>query len=206
MFEKALRDALALDVPYTHQEQRGILKKLKPSPVPAAVLILFAFDGDVPFVLYMLRTETVLTHKGQISFPGGVSDYADGGNPVVTALRETHEEVGISPSLVRTLGEMPTLLTVTGYEISPIVGIALVPLRELALKIDPREVAEVIWVRMDELTSSGTYREELLSYGGVSYPIDVYLVKDSSEQGSHRIWGATGSITKNLLDRLAVLG
>jgi 8-oxo-dGTP pyrophosphatase MutT (NUDIX family) len=203
--QKKLKAALALDLPYSHQDQRMLLEKLKPNPVPAAVLILFALDGEVPFVLYMLRTQTVLAHKGQISFPGGVTDPEDEGNPNRTALRETYEEVGIDPTRVQALGELPPLLTVTGFEIRPVVGITDVPLRELELKINPAEVAEVLWVGLDELMLPETYRHETLVHDGISFLIDVYLIRELNERRSHRIWGATGSITKNLVDRLNTL-
>src|SRR5689334_659749 len=104
-FEKRLRHALALDFPYPDEYHRKVLERPKENLRPAAVLLLFAMDHAVenktPALLYILRTETVLTHKGQISFPGGHCDPEDQGNPISTALRETYEEVGVLPENIQ---------------------------------------------------------------------------------------------------------
>src|SRR6478672_3546732 len=82
-FEKRLLHALALDFPYPDEDQRKMLERRTENLRPAAVLLLFAMDraieNEAPALLYILRTETVLTHKGQISFPGGSCDPEDQG-------------------------------------------------------------------------------------------------------------------------------
>src|SRR5262245_38286134 len=69
----------------------------------AAVLVPLIDVGEECTLLFTKRTETVETHKGQISFPGGVVDGTDL-DPVHTALRETHEEIGIPAGSIETLG------------------------------------------------------------------------------------------------------
>jgi 8-oxo-dGTP pyrophosphatase MutT (NUDIX family) len=205
-FEKVLTSALKMEFPYVDRAPRNL------EPTPAAVLLLFGYHPDRrgPSLLYIRRTESVATHKGQMAFPGGLCEAQDevlqmegeGLNLcrfAVTALRETEEEVGISRSLVRVLGQMPTLITVTGYLIQPVVGVLKPYLNEISLILDADEIAEAIWIPLETLLHPDTYRRETIAVGDVRYPIDVFQVNH------HRIWGATGSMTKNLLDRLLSL-
>jgi 8-oxo-dGTP pyrophosphatase MutT (NUDIX family) len=88
---------------------------------PAAVLVPLLLDAEVPELLFTRRTDDVETHKGQVSFPGGVCDESDRG-PVDTALRETEEELGIPRRLIDVVGCLPELKTPTGFCITPVVG------------------------------------------------------------------------------------
>ncbi|OFZ18271.1 MAG: hypothetical protein A2X94_07490 [Bdellovibrionales bacterium GWB1_55_8] len=191
-FEDKLRTALALDLPYSE-------RLLHPEGRAAAVLILFGWNRSSPqsgpSILLTRRTELVETHKGQIAFPGGVVDPEDA-DSVAAALRETEEEVGISPASVRVLGELPKLWTVTGFWITPIVGILHPSIGDTTIRISPAEIAEVFWAPLVQLQASDTYREEQFVIGRSSYPIHVYQLQ------GHRVWGATGAMLKNLLDRI----
>ena len=194
-FESRICAALEADLPYAHRASLGGVTS------PAAVLLLFAFDrAQQPSLLFIRRGEEIGPHSGQMAFPGGKAEDLDRSDPVATALRETHEEVGIHSRFVRVLGRLPTIVTPTRYEISPIVGILEAPQHEISIKIDPIEVAETVWIPFSVLLTQGVYGLESMKYGGVSYPIDVFQVNE------YRIWGATGSMTKNLVDRYRLLG
>jgi 8-oxo-dGTP pyrophosphatase MutT (NUDIX family) len=199
-FEALLGEALKLDLPYEDQIQRNALH-LKNQNLqeltPAAVLILWGLSTEAePSLLYIRRTETVLTHKGQIAFPGGRCEEEDLQKAVTTALRETEEEVGIPRNLIRVLGEMPTLMTVTGYLIQPVVGILNTPYSDIQMILDPHETEEVMWISLQMLLHPETYRQEMITHEMTSYPIDVF------QAGKYRIWGATGSMTRNLISRI----
>jgi len=88
---------------------------------PAAVLVPLVLDGGHWQLLFTRRTENVETHRGQVSFPGGRVEAGDA-DPVAAALRETQEEIGVRTEDVRVLGRMDSLLTVTQYLITPVVG------------------------------------------------------------------------------------
>jgi 8-oxo-dGTP pyrophosphatase MutT (NUDIX family) len=185
-----LRDALARELPYAERP---------PSPQGrrAAVLALFGEDEAGGYsLLFTRRTETLETHKGQISFPGGSRDETDP-DDAFTALRETHEEVGIPPAQVEVLGALPALWTVTGFWVTPFVGLLRAPIADLRLEPNPHEIAEVFWAPLARLEDPATYEHEYRQFGAIRYPTHVFTI------AGHRIWGATGAMVKNLLDRLA---
>jgi 8-oxo-dGTP pyrophosphatase MutT (NUDIX family) len=201
VFRERLAAALSRQLPYGEKR-----------PVPdgsrhAGVLLLFGTERDRlkdPRLLITRRTDSVGTHKGEMAFPGGVSEadeIIEGARGLVrTALRETHEEIGIPPSAVTTVGALPELTTITDYRVTPVVGLLREPVEEFPFRLNTNEIAEAFWVRLETLREPGVYRTELVRVGKVDYPIHVYQV------GEHRIWGATGAMIKNLLDRLQALG
>ncbi len=150
-------------------------------------------------LLLTRRSDQLESHRGQIAFPGGMKDPGDDLAPdaaVATALRETFEEVGILPTQVQVVGKLPSLFTLTGFSITPVVGVLSIPKRELELRVNSQEVAEVFWAGVSILLARETYREESFSRGEKAYPIDVFYL------GGHRVWGATGSMIRNLVERL----
>ncbi len=210
-FIRRLEAALALDLPYS-SPQRMIQKKLNftvKAGLPAGVLILLGGSSpdssQNPRVLFTRRTEKVETHKGQIAFPGGVVDPGDrsGENSdglIAAALRETEEEVGISRTRVRVIGRLPALYAVTGFQVTPVIGVLEAPLESIQIKPNPDEIADFFWAPLSVLLSSDTYQLEYYPVGPARYPIHVYQV------GPHRIWGLTGEILKNFLDRWVATG
>lgn len=191
--ERRLAEALKLELPYS---ERPPVQDGK----PAAVLILLgeSRSGELS-LLITRRTERVESHKGQMAFPGGHSEADELGSEggfSRTALRETEEEVGIPGGRVRVHGALPGLWTPTGFWIVPVVGTLLVPVEDMPLALDSHEIAEAFWIPLATLSDPGTYRREFKRIGPVNFPIHVYQV------GEYRIWGATGAMIKNLLDRL----
>lgn len=161
--------------------------------VEAGVLVPVLLHGEEPLLLFTRRTERVETHKGQISFPGGVVD-GDDPNVVATALREMREELGIDPSGVEALGLLDDLATPTGFRITPVVGI----LRERHAYIpNPEEVEEVFEAPLSALLNPDICSSDILVLEGVARQVWSYAY------GSHRIWGATALILRNLLSLVA---
>ena len=189
-FEQKLKAALGMELPYIHRLNWG-----EPQ-AQAAVLVLFGLNQEKdPSLLYIRRAENTGPHSGQMAFPGGKVESFDGGDLIRTALRETDEEVGISAQQVRVLGRLPEIVTPSGFKITPVVGLLEARPEDLVFRIDPLEVAETLWVPFSDLVSVESYRRESIRVGAVDYPIDVFQL------GNYRIWGATGSVTKNLIDR-----
>ncbi|HAR43648.1 MAG TPA: CoA pyrophosphatase [Bdellovibrionales bacterium] len=195
-FERKIQLALKLSVPYS---PRTLGQAVPEVDTPAAVLILFAWEKGKPRLLLTKRTEFVETHKGQYAFPGGRIEDNDRSS-ILAALRETEEEVGVPLIAVRVLGELPGLRTPTGYWITPVIGFLNRVLEQTPLKMSAEETAEAFWVDFGEFSQEGVYSCERFELGSGSFPVHVYQL------GDRRIWGVTGAMLKNLLDRLAEVG
>jgi 8-oxo-dGTP pyrophosphatase MutT (NUDIX family) len=184
--EQRLRDALGASPPKRHAHTGAR---------DAAVLIPVV-GRDEPVLIFTVRTDTLPSHKGQISFPGGSIDPTDV-SAQHTALRETNEEIGIEPATVAIVGELDTFPTyVTGYNVTPVVG--FIEQRPEVVP-NPAEVAEVLWVPLAELNE--TIRSEPgFIHGGSTYPTEAWVWND------HVIWGVTARIIRLFLARLADAG
>ena len=162
------------------------------SLTPAAVtLLLYPKHGEY-CILLNKRTDTVDDHKGEISFPGGRKDPEDK-TLLDTALRETHEEMGISPGDVDILGEIDDVPTNTSYLISTFVGTIPYPYK---FAPSEAEVAEVLEVPISTLMDHDSARDEVRVRDGelvnsVSYSYD-----------GHLIFGATARILSRFLELL----
>jgi len=161
----------------------------------AAVLLPLYEERGESYVLFTRRTDAVEHHKGQISLPGGSEDASDAG-PLATALRETEEELGISPAQVEILGALDDVYTVvSGFVITPFVGVIPHP---IPLRVNPHEIAEVLTVPLATFRDPGSLRMEEREREGEQIQVYFYY------HGRHEIWGATGRIMKDFVD--AVFG
>jgi 8-oxo-dGTP pyrophosphatase MutT (NUDIX family) len=140
-------------------------------------------------VLFTRRSEHLPRHAGEISFPGGIRHDEDP-DLRATALRESHEELGLSGSDVDVLGALPAVHTfVSGILVVPFVGMlrgrpALVP--------HEGEIAAVLEYGLAELDAAErpvSFEREGLTYHGYAY-----------EMGEHTIWGATARILHGMLE------
>lgn len=158
----------------------------------AAVLVPLWPAPDGLRVVLTKRSSHLKHHPGQIAFPGGKVEPEDGG-PVAAALRESREEIGLDPAGVGILGTMPEHETVTGYTVTPVVG--LIP-AGFAPVPEAGEVDEVFAVPFAHLADPGRYRVERRLWRGQwrSY----YVVP----WGPYYIWGATARMLRALADRL----
>lgn len=157
----------------------------------SAVLVPLMEINDRLHVVLTQRRHDMRRHAGEISFPGGRSDPEDV-TPTATALRETDEELGLPPSNVEVLGGLSPVGTfVTNYLIYPVVGWVRRPGEWL---ISPHEVDSVLEFDLGELRA-GYARKRLVRHG-IPFQTDTYTVDD------HVVWGATGRILGELLERL----
>jgi len=161
--------------------------------VQAAVLIPIVARPEGPTVLLTQRAAALRNHSAQIAFPGGRVDAVDG-SPVITALRETEEEVGLSREHVRILGFLDAYLTGTGYRITPVVGLVEPP---FALAINPHEVDTAFEAPLAFLLDPANHRREGREWKG------IYRTYYAMPFGDHYIWGATAGMIRNLYERLA---
>jgi 8-oxo-dGTP pyrophosphatase MutT (NUDIX family) len=159
---------------------------------PASVLLLCDPSTDGVPLLFVLRSEELREHPGQIAFPGGGAESFDS-DVVATALREAGEELGIESSSVEILGLLSTFSTVvSGRWLTPVVGLQRGPIE---FKTDGFEIAE--WFRVDIadlLVAPHTVRE--IERNGMRGRVHYY------EASGRVIWGVTGAILHELLERL----
>jgi 8-oxo-dGTP pyrophosphatase MutT (NUDIX family) len=153
---------------------------------PAAVLVPLVLHPE-PTVLLTLRSADLKAHAGQVSFPGGRLE--DGEDAVTAALREAEEEIGLHTSLPEIVGELPPLLTGTGFLITPVVALLRPP---FALQPDPGEVAEAFEYPLAHVTDPAKPERRSREFRGERREFWVW------PHERHYIWGATASVLVTL--------
>jgi 8-oxo-dGTP pyrophosphatase MutT (NUDIX family) len=175
---------------------RNCLASLKPRKLAggyireAAVLMPVLKRKNEYCLLLTRRTEEVQTHKGQISFPGGMRE----GNEdlVKTALRETFEEVGIEEDRIEVLGRFHDYISIHGFRVTPFAGFLHEP---FTIRPQVTEVAEVLKVPLSAFMDPARLRVEKSARRNESR---VYFYS----YGKHEIWGLTALIIKEFIDAL----
>ncbi len=158
----------------------------------AAVLIGFVERAQGLHVLFTKRARHLKHHPGQISFPGGKLESYDS-TLQATALRETHEEIGISPHLIEIFGQMPELPTISAFNVTPY--LAFID-SSYTLNIDYGEVDDVFEVPVDivldpRFLNSMTFDINQQSHRvfGINYQ-------------NHFIWGMTAQIIQAMQSQI----
>ena len=159
--------------------------------IRAAVLIPLFNDNGEHKILFTKRTDTVETHKGQISFPGGSVEEGDS-TLLDTALREAHEEIGLLQKDVEILGQIDDATTVTSnFIVHPFVGLIPYPYN---FRINSVEVERLIQVPFNIfLSDDPKYKRNSARFEGITYPTPAYLYHGDL------IWGATARILENFM-------
>lgn len=170
---------------------RLITPKAMAAMRPSAVLVPVLLR-DTPSVLMTRRSEALRNHSGQISFPGGRRDESDS-DYAATALREAHEEVGLRPEAVELIGYLDDYPTMSGYRITPVVGLIQPPFEPV---FDQGEVAETFELPLQEVLGPDRFARGLHERDGMQ------LQFFELTYGSYRIWGATAGILWELRQRV----
>lgn len=157
--------------------------------VSAVIVALGSYaDSDRLDLVMTKRTQKVLTHKGQISFPGGVKEDADE-SILKTALRESQEELGISPEHIEVLGRLPAVTThTTNLLIFPFVGLVKLPYE---FKISEDEVERVLYLPLDRVLKEGLPARQV-NVGAFKIP------SIGIEHDGELIWGASARMIEEL--------
>jgi 8-oxo-dGTP pyrophosphatase MutT (NUDIX family) len=160
----------------------------------AAVLLPLFVHNDELSLLFIQRANTLRAHSGEMAFPGGSQDPTDA-SPVMTALREAHEEIGLEAERAQVLGLLPPVFTVvSNFIITPVV--AYLPWGPGELQLQRSEVTEVVLAPLKELANPVIARHEQWTRGGVTRTVYFY------DYGPYCIWGATGRMLNTLLQTL----
>lgn len=165
---------------------------------PAAVLIPLLRQDDSWHILLIRRTHVDGDHhSGQVAFPGGRMDSNDA-SPEQAALREAHEEIGVDPDSVRVLGHMEEMVTISNYQVTPVVGVIPWP-----FAIDPQEseVARVFTVPLAWLADPAHHEERQREIPGEQRSIGVHYFEEFEGE---LLWGVSARLMVNFLQALGL--
>jgi 8-oxo-dGTP pyrophosphatase MutT (NUDIX family) len=186
---KRLRDSLAA-VP-AEPPLEGDFPELRAQASEQAAVLIAITDRPDPGVLLTVRRDDMRTHAGQIAFPGGRMD--PGEDATTAALREAHEEILLDAALVDVVGSIEIYRTVTGYIVTPVVGV--IP-PDLPLTPHEHEVADWFEAPLAYLLGpQNQRRQSALFQGRERHYYEIVW-------NGRRIWGATAAMIVNLSRRL----
>ena len=169
----------------------GDLPELRAQASVQAAVLIAVTDRPEPGVILTVRREDMRTHAGQIAFPGGRIDPSE--EPIAAALREAQEEILLDPKDVDVIGAIEPYRTVTGYVVTPVVGV--IP-PDLPLEPHEHEVADWFEAPLAHLLDPANQQHRSALFQGQERH---YYEINWNER---RIWGATAAMIVNLSRRL----
>lgn len=161
-------------------------------PNRTAAVLVPVLDKHEPEILLTVRSELLLQHPGQVSFPGGSVDRTDR-SAVSTALREAEEEIGLDFSQVSPLGFLDRVDTISDYRVLPVVGLIR---SSFIWKPDWREVSEVFTIPLELAIDHQQYTHRKVNHGGKD------VIVSSLNWKGHKVWGITAAILLNFGSRM----
>jgi len=159
---------------------------------PAAVLVPLVQRDEGLHVILTRRTDHLSDHAGQISFPGGRQEDHDN-TLEETALRETEEEIGLARVHIELIGRLDDYYTVTGYQVTPVVGLITPP---FDLAPDAHEVAEVFEVPLEFILEPRNQKLQTVTFEGAKRRYFAIPYRE------YYIWGATAGMLVNFSEVL----
>ena len=167
-------------------------KQSKPQEgLPKAAVLIAVTDEDSPKIIYTLRSNKVSSHQGEVSFPGGMQEESDM-SLIMTALRESEEEIGLPQNCVEILGSLDTMVSRFNVSVTPFVGV--IP-GGVELNTTSQEIEACFRVPLSFLLKDKRYRNDEVSRNGETFYMPAY------KYSSYVIWGLTAMITVNFLNR-----
>jgi 8-oxo-dGTP pyrophosphatase MutT (NUDIX family) len=191
MSDLAQRLGIALAAAAAEPPLEGDYPELRARASSEAAVLIAITDRSAPGMLLTVRRENMRTHAGQIAFPGGRVEPDE--DPVSAALREAHEETLLEPSAVDLVGTLDPYRTVTGFIVTPVIGV--VP-PDLPLEPHEHEVADVFEAPLEFLLDpANQHLQSALFQGRERHYYEMLW-------NGRRIWGATAAMIVNLSRRL----
>jgi len=160
----------------------------------AGVLMPITRHANDPHVILTRRSAKLSTHSGQVAFPGGKFDQTDR-TLSNTALRETHEEIGIAPSEVEIIGALSQVVSLHGIQVNPFVGVVE---PNLPLTPNPHEIESIFSVPLRFFLDAEPTRRDRITYKGIALQVPSYQYKANDTQ--YEIWGLTAIVLVEFLN------
>ena len=154
----------------------------------AAVLVPL-IPGEEPRLILTARSGALETHGGEVAFPGGRQDDTDI-DDTMTALRETHEEIGVSPDDVEVLGFLRPFVSKYGLLVTPVVGIVR---PDVVYDPNPGEIASIFEVPLTYFDHASPLRHDDITRHGESNLVPAWDFE------GYEIWGLTSLIIDEFL-------
>lgn len=193
--EQEISHRLLKKTPPTHDIPDSLLAEFKRK---AGVLIPFVRVENSWHLLFIRRSEFEHDiHSGQVAFAGGKHEEFDK-SLEATALRETHEEIGIKPNDVRILGTLSQHHTISQFQVIPVVATVPWPYQ---LTLDEKEVAHAFTIPLNWLAEPDNHEVCYRTFEELKYPVPVVYF---NEYEGELLWGATARMTLSLIQALRV--
>jgi 8-oxo-dGTP pyrophosphatase MutT (NUDIX family) len=150
----------------------------------AAVLVALHQSSAGWSVPAIVRPETMKSHAGQVSLPGGLVESAE--TFVQTALREFEEELGAATDRLEVVGQLtPVYVFVSGFVVTPVLAVSHTP---LDFRPNPHEVAEVVELPLADLCDPACRGRHFIDRRGLRFSVPHFAI------ARQQIWGATSLI------------
>lgn len=156
-------------------------RQVETQGLPEAGVLIPVTSMAQPEIILTVRSQQLSTHSGEVAFPGGRRDPGDI-DLRYTALRETHEEIGLTPDLVDVIGPLGSLVSRFGIKVTPYVGV--VP-DQCALCANEQEIAHIFRVPVEFFLEDRREMTHRIDYEGRSWYVPSYRFE------GHKIWGLT---------------
>jgi len=163
-----------------------------PLALPEAAVLMPLVDAPVPRVILTVRSNSMPTHAGEVAFPGGKRDPSDK-SLLMTALRETEEEVGLAREYVDVLGQLSPLASRYGMKVTPFVGIVH---PDAQLQAEPGEIDTIFQVPLTFFLDETPELSSPIDFFGRRFRIPSYYYEDK------RIWGLTAFMILDLINHV----
>jgi len=174
-----------------HKRLSGYVPRLLTLDYPeAGILVPVTEDRNNPEIVFTLRSANLSTHRGQVSFPGGRRDLEDD-SLAATALRETHEEIGLPPDKVELIAPLSQVMSLHQILVTPYVGV--IP-GDHPLVANPAEIKSIFRVPVSFFLEDRRERTDALSFMDNTFHVPCYRWE------RYQIWGLSAVVLVDFLN------
>ncbi len=156
----------------------------------AGILVPITDDHSNPEMVFTLRSSNLNTHRGQVAYPGGKRDPGDP-SLAATALRETHEEIGLPPDQVEVIAPLSQVMSRYGILVTPFVGVIPV---DHPLEPNPHEIESVFRVPLSFLLEDRRERTDALNFLNHTFYVPCYRWE------RYQIWGLSAVVLVDFMN------